>query len=65
MSPVVGEEDQGFAEYLVEFDSVIDTLDDEAKFVNVKLIDEGVKRLVGEYGVGAKLKLAHQCERYV
>eukprot|EP00815_Leptocylindrus_aporus_P010952 CAMPEP_0116050358 /NCGR_PEP_ID=MMETSP0322-20121206/334_1 /TAXON_ID=163516 /ORGANISM="Leptocylindrus danicus var. apora, Strain B651" /LENGTH=588 /DNA_ID=CAMNT_0003532895 /DNA_START=30 /DNA_END=1796 /DNA_ORIENTATION=+ len=65
MSPVVGEEDQGFAEYLVEFDSVIDTLDDEAKFVNVKLIDEGVKRLVGEYGVGAKLKQAHQCQRYI
>jgi len=63
--PAIGEDEVGFSEALGEFDTMIDTLGDEAKLSRVNSFEQGVERVFAETGVGSKLKRDHKCERCV
>ena len=56
-------EDLGFSEAIGQFDTVIDTLGDEANMNKVRFIEDGIDRFCGSVGVGAKLAAENKCSR--
>lgn len=59
------DEDLGFSEVIGQFDTVIDTLGDEANMNKVRFIQDGIDRCFGTAGVSAKLAAENKCSRYI
>ena len=62
MPPTIGENEIGFCEALGDFDTVIDTLGDEAKLTKVRTLSEGNTKS-RDTGLAAKLKRDNKCDR--
>ena len=62
MPPTIGENEIGFCEALGDFDTVIDTLGDEAKLNKVRTLSEGNTKS-RDTGLAAKLKRDNKCDR--
>jgi len=64
MSPVIGDEELGFSEYIGKFDCVIDAVGDEAKLSQVTDLKDGVVKSQSD-GVASKLNRDNGCKRYI
>ena len=63
MKPSVGPLELGFAAVVGEFDSLLDTVSDEAKLARMRVRDGDIMSdLVGS-GVVAELRKQHKCSR--
>jgi hypothetical protein len=65
MPPSIGDDELGFSDALGCFDTVVDTLGDEADLRKVKDFDDGIDRVFGYAGVSEKLKKENSCQRLV
>ena len=62
MPPTIGENEIDFCESLGDFDTVIDTLGDEAKLNKVRTLSKGNTKS-RDTGLAAKLKRDNKCDR--
>eukprot|EP00957_Ditylum_brightwellii_P189053 14391733-Ditylum_brightwellii.AAC.1 len=64
MSPVIGDKELGFLEYIGKFNCVIDTVGDEAKLSQVADLKDGVVKSQSD-GVSSKLSRDNRCKRLI